>query len=56
VFLVESGGGGGYGDPRRRAPAARAYDRENGFVTRGPGRTRPARRAKAARARPRKAR
>jgi len=34
VFLVESGGGGGYGDPRRRAPEARAYDRENGFVTR----------------------
>src|SRR5262249_8221666 len=35
VFLVESGGGGGYGDPRQRAPEARAYDRENGFVTRG---------------------
>jgi N-methylhydantoinase B len=34
VFLVESGGGGGYGDPRRRTPEARAYDRENGFVTR----------------------
>ena len=34
VFLVESGGGGGYGDPRQRAPEARAYDRENGFVTR----------------------
>jgi N-methylhydantoinase B len=34
VFLVESGGGGGYGDPRRRAPEARAYDRDNGFVTR----------------------
>jgi N-methylhydantoinase B len=34
VFLVESGGGGGYGDPRERAPEARAYDRENGFVTR----------------------
>jgi N-methylhydantoinase B len=37
VFLVESGGGGGYGDPRRRAPEARAYDRENGFVTRRAG-------------------
>jgi N-methylhydantoinase B len=34
VFLVESGGGGGYGDQRQRAPEARAYDRENGFVTR----------------------
>ena len=34
VFLVESGGGGGYGDPRQRTPEARAYDRENGFVTR----------------------
>ncbi len=48
VFLVESGGGGGYGDPRRRAPAARAYDRENGFVTRGAGpATGPARRRRA---------
>jgi N-methylhydantoinase B len=37
VFLVESGGGGGYGDPRQRASEARAYDRENGFVTRGSG-------------------
>jgi N-methylhydantoinase B len=35
VFLVESGGGGGYGDPRQRAAEARAYDRENGFVTHG---------------------
>jgi len=47
VFLVESGGGGGYGNPRERAAAARAYDRENGFVTRNPvaraGRTRAAR-------------
>jgi N-methylhydantoinase B len=54
VFLVESGGGGGYGNPRRRAPAARAYDRENGFVTRGPQATRtrpapPARRGTSAR-------
>ena len=40
VFLVESGGGGGYGDPRRRTPEARAYDREDGFVTRGPVATR----------------
>jgi N-methylhydantoinase B/oxoprolinase/acetone carboxylase alpha subunit len=38
VFLVESGGGGGYGDPRQRTPEARAYDRENGFVTRRPAR------------------
>jgi N-methylhydantoinase B len=42
VFLVESGGGGGYGDPRQRAAEARAYDRENGFVTRGAS---PARRS-----------
>jgi N-methylhydantoinase B len=47
VFLVESGGGGGYGDPRKRAPDARAYDRENGFVTRGPAA--PATRPRAAR-------
>jgi N-methylhydantoinase B len=40
VFLVESGGGGGWGDPRLRAPEARAADLENGFVTRRP----PARR------------
>ncbi len=33
VFLVESAGGGGYGDPRRREPAARTRDRENGLVT-----------------------
>ena len=33
VFLVESGGGGGYGDGRKRTPAARAYDLDNGFVT-----------------------
>ncbi len=34
VFLIESGGGGGYGDVRRRDPAARLADRANGFVTR----------------------
>jgi N-methylhydantoinase B len=46
VFLVESGGGGGYGDPRRRTPEARTYDRENGFVTDGtPGPARNRRRA-----------
>jgi N-methylhydantoinase B len=33
VFHVESGGGGGYGDPRKRSAAARAYDLDNGFVT-----------------------
>jgi N-methylhydantoinase B len=32
VFLVDSAGGGGYGDPRRRDPEARAADRRNGFV------------------------
>jgi N-methylhydantoinase B len=36
VFFVESAGGGGYGDPRRRTAAARATDLENGFVTRRP--------------------
>ena len=41
VFLVESGGGGGYGEPRRRTPEARAYDRDNGFVTRGPAGSEP---------------
>ena len=33
TFLVESAGGGGYGDPRRRDTAARARDRQNGLVT-----------------------
>jgi N-methylhydantoinase B len=49
VFLIESGGGGGWGDPRKRKPEARANDLANGFVTRavvpgnGAGRaTRPA--------------
>jgi N-methylhydantoinase B len=32
VFLIESSGGGGYGPPSKRARAARAGDRENGFV------------------------
>jgi N-methylhydantoinase B len=51
VLLVESGGGGGYGDPRQRTPEARAYDRENGFVTRGSARRHPAARALARKAR-----
>jgi N-methylhydantoinase B len=38
VFLVESSGGGGYGDPARRDPAARAADLANGFVTKRPAR------------------
>jgi N-methylhydantoinase B len=33
VFVIESGGGGGWGDPKRRSPEARALDVENGFVT-----------------------
>jgi len=33
VFWIESSGGGGYGDPALRAPAARAADLANGFVT-----------------------
>ena len=48
AFLVASGGGGGYGDPRRRKAPARATDRENGFVTRNGGRGRPRRRGRAA--------
>jgi N-methylhydantoinase B len=36
VFLVESGGGGGYGDPRQRDTAAREADVRNGVVTRRP--------------------
>jgi N-methylhydantoinase B len=32
-FLIESGGGGGWGDPAERSPEARARDREMGFVT-----------------------
>jgi N-methylhydantoinase B len=32
-FLVESAGGGGYGPPSKRDPAARAADVENGFVS-----------------------
>jgi N-methylhydantoinase B len=34
VFLVESAGGGGYGEPRRRDAAARVADLEHGLVTR----------------------
>jgi len=33
VFLIESSGGGGYGPPAKRDPAARVADRDNGFVT-----------------------
>ncbi|PYO33758.1 MAG: 5-oxoprolinase, partial [Candidatus Rokuibacteriota bacterium] len=41
-FLIESAGGGGYGPPSKRDPAARAADVENGFVTAKPS---PSRRA-----------
>jgi N-methylhydantoinase B len=34
-FRIESAGGGGYGPPSRRAPAARAADVENGLATAG---------------------
>jgi N-methylhydantoinase B len=44
LFLVESSGGGGYGDSRARDPRAIGDDLANGFVTRGDGgRTRGAR-------------
>jgi N-methylhydantoinase B len=33
VLLLESGGGGGWGDPAARDPAARARDVDNGFVS-----------------------
>jgi N-methylhydantoinase B len=46
VFLVESAGGGGYGDPRRRDPAARARDLDNGLITRKNGRPSTARNPK----------
>jgi N-methylhydantoinase B len=32
-LVLESGGGGGWGDPAERAPPARARDIENGFVS-----------------------
>jgi N-methylhydantoinase B len=32
-FMIESGGGGGWGDPAKRSTAARAGDLESGFVT-----------------------
>ncbi len=35
VFIVESGGGGGWGDPAARTQAARAQDNECGFVKAG---------------------
>jgi N-methylhydantoinase B len=33
IVTVETGGGGGYGDPRERSPAARELDRTLGYVT-----------------------
>jgi len=36
VLILESGGGGGWGDPALRNPDATARDIENGFVTRAP--------------------
>jgi N-methylhydantoinase B len=33
VFVVESGGGGGWGDPAKRTESARAADIESGFVS-----------------------
>lgn len=35
VLVNQTGGGGGYGDPCRRDPAAVANDVRNGFVSRG---------------------
>ena len=36
VFFVESAGGGGWGNPKKRDPGAIEYDTTNGFVTRRP--------------------
>jgi N-methylhydantoinase B len=33
VFLVESGGGGGWGDPKKRTAEARRYEIELGFIS-----------------------
>jgi N-methylhydantoinase B len=43
VFDIVSAGGGGWGKPSRRTPAARASDVENGFVTKKNGARRPKR-------------
>jgi len=32
TMLMEAAGGGGYGDPAKREPAARDYDRRQGYV------------------------
>jgi N-methylhydantoinase B/oxoprolinase/acetone carboxylase alpha subunit len=32
-FLLQSAGGGGYGEPGRRDPAALAHDLAEGYVT-----------------------
>jgi N-methylhydantoinase B len=45
VIDVESGGGGGWGDPRKRSPAARTEDVVNGFVALPAARRRARRRA-----------
>ncbi len=50
VFLIESAGGGGYGEPKRRDASARAADLENGFVTQGPARPAPSSRTAGPRA------
>jgi N-methylhydantoinase B len=42
LFLVESAGGGGYGNPKARDPRARAADLANGFVSHGNGHREPA--------------
>ena len=35
IFAVESGGGGGWGNPADRDPKSRAWDQQNGFVQNG---------------------
>jgi N-methylhydantoinase B len=36
LFLIESSGGGGWGDPARRTASRRSSDLKNGFVTADP--------------------
>jgi N-methylhydantoinase B len=52
VFLVESAGGGGYGNPKHRDPEAHAADLANGFVSAGRRRRSPSRGQRAAASRP----
>ena len=45
TFMVESGGGGGWGDPKKRTSQEHAADEQNGFVTPNGRSRRPKRKA-----------